>query len=210
MIPFVRETQSTSVVLTLDFSLTIFYTQGELNQILPSVFWLWARPCLGRDQPTNPDMFGYVPDGKVMGKERHICCVFFAAPSRRGFLLPWHGRGRSMDDSVHDSRRCFRAQKQRGTREGRFLENRLSVVSIIVEDTAFAGAVNELLHAYGSHVVGRMGIPCKERGVSIICVVLDAPGDITSALSGKLGMLKGVSTKTIVAKGTKPTAEGSV
>jgi len=49
-------------------------------------------------------------------------------------------------------------------------------------------------------VVGRMGIPYKERGVSIICVVLDAPGDITSALSGKLGMLKGVSAKTVVAK----------
>ena len=50
---------------------------------------------------------------------------------------------------------------------------------------------------------GRMGIPYKERGLSIICVVLDAPADVTSSLSGKLGMLKGVSTKTIIAKQQK-------
>lgn len=76
----------------------------------------------------------------------------------------------------------------------------MSVISIIVEDVSVSGAVNELLHTFGPYVVGRMGIPYKERGVSIICVVLDAPADITSSLSGKLGMLKGVSTKTIVAK----------
>lgn len=79
----------------------------------------------------------------------------------------------------------------------------MSVISIIVEDISVSGAVNELLHAFGPYVVGRMGIPYKERGVSIICVVLDAPADITSSLSGKLGMLKGVSTKTIVAKQQK-------
>ncbi|NLT94808.1 MAG: iron-only hydrogenase system regulator [Clostridia bacterium] len=80
------------------------------------------------------------------------------------------------------------------------MENRLSVISIIVEDTSVAGEVNELLHNYGNYIVGRMGIPYRDRGISIICVVIDAPGDVTSALSGKLGMLKGVTTKTIVAK----------
>lgn len=80
------------------------------------------------------------------------------------------------------------------------MENRISVVSIIVEDTDAAEAINRLLHDFGQYIVGRMGIPYRDRGVSIICVVLDAPGDITSALSGKLGMIKGVSTKTIVAK----------
>jgi len=80
------------------------------------------------------------------------------------------------------------------------MENRIAVVSIIVEDISVSSRVNELLHEYSQYVVGRMGIPYKERGVSIICVVLDAPGDITSALSGKLGMLKGVSAKTVVAK----------
>jgi len=80
------------------------------------------------------------------------------------------------------------------------MENRLSVISIIVEDTSVAGEVNDLLHNYGNYIVGRMGIPYRDRGISIICVVIDAPGDVTSALSGKLGMLKGVTTKTIVAK----------
>ncbi len=80
------------------------------------------------------------------------------------------------------------------------MDERISVISIILEDTGVSAEVNDLLHAYGRHIVGRMGIPYKERGVSIICVVLDAPGDVISALSGKLGMIRGVSTKTIVAK----------
>ena len=75
------------------------------------------------------------------------------------------------------------------------MENRISVISIIIEDTAQAAAVNDLLHEYGSYIVGRMGIPYRERKVSIICIVMDAPGSVTSALSGKLGMLDGVSTK---------------
>ena len=68
------------------------------------------------------------------------------------------------------------------------MENRISVISIIIEDTAQAAAVNDLLHEYGSYIVGRMGIPYRERKVSIICIVMDAPGSVTSALSGKLGM----------------------
>lgn len=80
------------------------------------------------------------------------------------------------------------------------MQNRISVVSIIIEDTDIAAMVNKLLHDFGEFIIGRMGIPYKNLGVSIICVVMDAPGDITSSLSGKLGMLKGVSTKTVVAK----------
>lgn len=80
------------------------------------------------------------------------------------------------------------------------MENRLAVISIIIEDTTVVAEVNELLHNYGQYIVGRMGIPYRDRGVSIICIVMDAPGDLISALSGKLGMLKGVSTKTIVTK----------
>ena len=80
------------------------------------------------------------------------------------------------------------------------MENRVSVSSIIVKDEEAAGAVNELLHEYRQYVIGRMGIPHRERGISIISVVLDAPGDATSSLSGTLGMLKGVSAKTLTAK----------
>jgi putative iron-only hydrogenase system regulator len=81
-----------------------------------------------------------------------------------------------------------------------FVESRIAVVSIIIEDTSVSPAVNALLHDFADYIVGRMGLPYRDRGISIISVVLDAPGDVTSALSGKLGMLKGVSTKTIVAK----------
>lgn len=80
------------------------------------------------------------------------------------------------------------------------MDNKVSVISIIVKDEESAGRVNELLHEFRQYVVGRMGIPYRDRGVSIISVVLDAPGDITSTLSGKLGMLQGVSAKTLTAK----------
>lgn len=80
------------------------------------------------------------------------------------------------------------------------MDNKVSVISIIVKDEESAGRVNELLHEFRQYIVGRMGIPYRDRGVSIISVVLDAPGDITSTLSGKLGMLQDVSAKTLTAK----------
>ena len=80
------------------------------------------------------------------------------------------------------------------------MDNRVSVVSIMIKDEEAAVEVNKLLHEFRQYVVGRMGIPYREKNVSIISVVFDAPGDITSSLSGKLGMLKGVSAKTLTAK----------
>ncbi|MBQ7006206.1 MAG: iron-only hydrogenase system regulator [Oscillospiraceae bacterium] len=80
------------------------------------------------------------------------------------------------------------------------MENRISVVSIIVEQLESTAVINSLLHEYGQYIVGRMGIPYREKGVSIICVVIDAPNDVTSSLSGKLGMVKGVKAKTVTAK----------
>ena len=68
------------------------------------------------------------------------------------------------------------------------MESRVSVISFMVKDEEAAGEVNGLLHEYRQYVIGRMGIPYRERGISIISVVLDAPGDATSSLSGKLGM----------------------
>jgi len=80
------------------------------------------------------------------------------------------------------------------------MENRVSVISIIIKDEESVGAVNALLHGFRNYIVGRMGIPYRERGISIISVVIDAPGNEISALSGKLGMLEGVSAKTLMAK----------
>ena len=75
-------------------------------------------------------------------------------------------------------------------------ESRLAVVAIVVEEPDSVAALNELLHQYSAHIIGRMGIPCPGRGISLISVAMDAPGDAISALTGKLGRLTGVSVKT--------------
>ena len=80
------------------------------------------------------------------------------------------------------------------------MDTRLSVISIIIEDRSSVGQVNALLTEYGDYIIGRLGVPYREKGVSVISVVIDAPQDATSALSGKLGMLSGVSSKTVTAK----------
>ena len=80
------------------------------------------------------------------------------------------------------------------------MESRVAMVSIVVEDYEAAEKVNTLLHEYGAYIIGRMGIPYRERRISLISVAMDAPGDIISALSGKLGMIRGVSSKTVYAK----------
>ncbi len=77
------------------------------------------------------------------------------------------------------------------------MEERIALIGIIVEDLSSTGRLNEILHQYGEYILGRMGIPRRERGVSIISVVVEAPGTVISALSGKVGMLPGVQTKTI-------------
>ena len=79
-------------------------------------------------------------------------------------------------------------------------ENRIAVIGIIVEDTQMAESVNSLLHQYGSYIVGRMGVPYREKGVSVLCVVLDAPNGDINALTGKIGSLPGVSAKTLFSK----------
>ena len=76
------------------------------------------------------------------------------------------------------------------------METRVAVLAIIVRDMASVPALNELLHQYGRYIIGRMGLPYREKGVNIISVVLDAPQDAISALSGKIGRLEGVSAKT--------------
>ena len=79
------------------------------------------------------------------------------------------------------------------------VETRVAVIAIIVREGAQVAALNELLHQYRPHIIGRMGVPYREKGVNIISVALDAPGDVISALSGKLGRLDGITAKTLYA-----------
>ena len=79
------------------------------------------------------------------------------------------------------------------------METRVAVLAIIVREGAAVTALNDLLHQYGAYIIGRMGVPYRQRDVNIISVALDAPQDIISALSGKLGRLPGVTAKTVCA-----------
>ena len=80
------------------------------------------------------------------------------------------------------------------------MENKVSVISIILKEEEAAGEVNKLLHEFREYIVGRMGIPYRNRGISIISIVIDAPQDAPCSLSGKLGMIEGVTAKTLTAK----------
>ncbi|MDO4267491.1 MAG: iron-only hydrogenase system regulator [Eubacteriales bacterium] len=74
---------------------------------------------------------------------------------------------------------------------------RIALVGIVVENPDSVEALNEILHDYRNYVIGRMGIPYREKHISIISIALDAPQPVISALSGKIGKLNGVSSKTI-------------
>ncbi|MGI5979148.1 MAG: TM1266 family iron-only hydrogenase system putative regulator [Oscillospiraceae bacterium] len=76
------------------------------------------------------------------------------------------------------------------------METRVAIIGIIVEDAGSVEELNAVLHSYGKYIIGRMGIPYRQKNVNIISVAIDAPQDVISALSGKLGRLPGVSTKT--------------
>ena len=76
------------------------------------------------------------------------------------------------------------------------METRVAVMSIIVEKSEAVEPLNALLHDYGEYIIGRMGIPYRQRGINIISIALDAPQNTISALSGKVGKLDGVSVKT--------------
>jgi putative iron-only hydrogenase system regulator len=79
------------------------------------------------------------------------------------------------------------------------METRVAVLAIIVREGASVAPLNELLHQYGGYIIGRMGVPYHARGVKIISVAMDAPADVISALSGKIGRLAGITAKTVYA-----------
>lgn len=76
------------------------------------------------------------------------------------------------------------------------METRVAVMSIIVEDVSSAEKINAILHEYGDYIIGRMGLPYRQRKISIISIALDAPQNIISTIAGKIGGLNGVSVKT--------------
>ena len=78
-------------------------------------------------------------------------------------------------------------------------QNRVAVMAIIVREGDSVAALNALLHAYGDFIIGRMGVPYRSRGVSLISIAMDAPGSVISALSGKIGRLQGITVKTVYA-----------
>lgn len=80
------------------------------------------------------------------------------------------------------------------------MDKRIGVVGIIVEDLTNISEVNDILHDYGSIIVGRMGVPYKERGVSVISIIVDGTTDEIGALTGKLGKIKGLSVKSALSK----------
>ncbi len=76
------------------------------------------------------------------------------------------------------------------------METRVAVIAIIVEDDEAVGKVNEYLHEAAPYIIGRMGLPYRQKNISIISIAIDAPQDVISGLSGKIGRIKGVSVKT--------------
>lgn len=75
-------------------------------------------------------------------------------------------------------------------------ETRVAVIGIVIENDESVGRLNEILHEYGSYIIGRMGIPYREKGINIMSLAIDAPQDAISALTGKIGRLDGISVKT--------------
>ena len=76
------------------------------------------------------------------------------------------------------------------------METRVALIGIIVENKNSIEQLNKILHEYGEFIISRMGLPYKERNINIISIAIDAPTDIINAMTGKIGRLEGISTKT--------------
>lgn len=84
--------------------------------------------------------------------------------------------------------------------DGKYMMTRIALIGIIVERTDCVEQLNKLLHEYGKYIIGRMGVPYRQRGVNIISVAVDAPQDVINALTGKIGRLAGISVKTLYSR----------
>ena len=80
------------------------------------------------------------------------------------------------------------------------MENKIAVVAIIVNDVNAVEKINALLHDFGEYIIGRLGLPYKQKSVNVISVIMDTPQTVINSLSGKLGMVNGVSSKVLITK----------
>ncbi len=80
------------------------------------------------------------------------------------------------------------------------METRVAVISIIVENVDAVEKLNGILHEYGQYIIGRMGIPYREKGINIISVALDAPSDAINTMTGAIGKISGVTAKATYSK----------
>lgn len=80
------------------------------------------------------------------------------------------------------------------------METRVAVIAIIVEDPDRVETLNAILHEYADFIIGRVGIPYRQEGISIITIAVDAPQNVISAMSGKIGRLEGITAKTTYGK----------
>lgn len=80
------------------------------------------------------------------------------------------------------------------------MEKTIAVVAIMVSDKDAVERINSLLHTFGEYIIGRIGVPYREKNVSVISVIIDAPQSVINSLSGKLGMINGVSSKVLITK----------
>ena len=79
-------------------------------------------------------------------------------------------------------------------------QTRVAILAIVVENPAPVEPLNQILHQYRQHIIGRMGIPYEKKDISLISIAVDAPADIISAMSGRIGMLDGVTAKAVYSK----------
>ena len=80
------------------------------------------------------------------------------------------------------------------------IETKIAIVAVVISDADAVTKVNSIFHEFRDYVIGRLGIPYKQKCVNVISVVLDAPNEVVNALSGKLGMVKGASSKVLITK----------
>ena len=149
-------------------------------------------------------MFFYA-DGKELSEQKDLYTLIYrnsALPSGRVFLCDKRdisAESNSFKGELRANGNVLRVQSsvQGGIREkGENMSTRLAVISIIVENPDAVEMVNKLLHDASEYIIGRMGVPYRQKGISLISVALDAPQDVISALSGSIGRLKGISSKT--------------